>query len=240
MPDNSASTAAAALAEFEITSSLNPDNAPELIAKKKSFHWCYWRKPDGEICLAPNWPTESVQRMEEGWISLKRYGEFTLQNAGWNVTREPFRLIMANGGAHEFSPAQIVTHNWHRRPPYKGIRFPQLDLEQVADATCKFCRKKFSSYSEDGGLPEARAVVEANLAKHETIAHKENSQNAGLARALKEGLLDPKAAAGLTTEDLTALVRQMADTQASILQLLAAREAPYTPPKPTPPGAVKR
>jgi hypothetical protein len=239
MPTDTSSPAAA-LAEFDITSSVNPDDAPDLFAqaRKKSYQWCYWRKPDGEICIAPVWPTEAVQRMDEGWTNLKRYGEFLLQQYGWNVTREPYRVIMQNGGAKEFSAAQIVSHNWHRRPPYKGIRFPQLDLELVAEARCKFCRKQFSSYSEEG-LAEARSTVDANLARHEAVAHKENSQNAGLARALREGLLDPKAAAGLSTTDLTALMQQMADTQAAVLQLLAAREAPYAAPKPTPPG-VKR
>ncbi len=57
----------------------------------------------------------------------------------------------------------------------------------MAEVTCKFCRKQFSSYSEEVG--EAQAIVESNLARHEGISHKDHSQNAGLARALKEGLL---------------------------------------------------
>lgn len=232
-------TSPAALAEFDITSDLNPDAAPDLFAtsQQHSYLWGYWRKADGEIVAAPDWPTEYMQHVEMGWTSLRKYGEFTLQQVGWNVNREPFRLILQNGGAKEFSQAQIVSHNWHRRPPYKGVTFPQLDPDLVANVTCKFCRRQFSSWAETHD--EALAVAEGNLARHESVSHKENSQNAGLARALKEGLLDPKAAAGLPTADLTALVQQMADTQASILQLLAAREAPYAPPKPTPPG-VKR
>jgi hypothetical protein len=238
MPETSP---AAALAEFEITSAVTPDQAPELFGSsgaRKSYQWHYWRKPDGEICIAPGWPTEAVQRMDEGWTSLKRYGEFLLQQAGWSVDREPYRMLFANGGAKEFTAAQIVSHNWHRRPPYKGVLFPQLDRTQVGETRCRFCRKQFSSWSEDG-LTEAQTVAEANLGRHESVAHRENSQNAGLARALKEGLLDPKAAAGLTTADLTILMQQMADTQASILQLLAQREAPYAAPKPLTPG-VKR
>lgn len=244
MPDTSQATATAALAEFDITGTLNPDDAPELFAgmsnKRKQFQWGYWRKPDGEICIAPDWPTEAVQRMDEGWKSLKQYGEFLLQQAGWNVTREPYRLILMNGGAHEFSQLQIVSHNWHKRPPYKGIRFPQLDLELVAEARCSFCRKTFASWGEQPG--EAAEIAAANLARHQSVSHKDNAQNAGLARALKEGLLDPQAAAALPTTDLTALLQQMANTQDLILQLLAAREsapvaaAPYK----LPPVGAKR
>lgn len=226
------------LAEFDIRSDINPDAAPDLFAPaQQSFLWGYWRKADGEITAAPNWPTEYMQHIEMGWTSLRRYGEFVLQQAGWNVNREPYRMLFANGGAKEFGQAQIVSHNWHRRPPYKGVTFPQLDRTLIADATCKFCRKTFSSWHETPD--EAQAVVDGNLARHESVSHKDNAQNAGLARALKEGLLDPKQAAGLSTTDLTALVQQMADTQSAILKLLAQREEPYLPPKPTPPG-VKR
>lgn len=234
----------AALTEFEVVSDINPDADPELFAVRqpKSFMWGYWRKADGEICASPNWPSEYMQRVDEGWTSLRKYGEFVLQQTGWNVTREPFRLIFMNGGAKEFSPEQIVSHNWHKRPPYKGIKFPQLDMDFVADTTCKFCRKSFSSYSEESG--EARALVEANLARHESVSHKDSSQNAGLARALREGL-DPKQAATMPSGDLNAILQQLATSQDLILQLLAQRETPTrsavaAPPRPPIAPPVKR
>ncbi len=205
----------------------SPDDAPELFAaafqqqERKSYLWGYWRKPDGYITTAPNWPTEYMMQIDEGWTSLKKYGEFLLQQSGWNVNREPYRLIFQNGGAREFTPEQVVSHNWHRRPPYKGVKFPQLDRDLVAEVTCKFCRKVFASYGVD-----AMHSVDANLARHESVAHKEAAQNAGLARALKDGLLDPKAAAAMPTADLSAIIAQMAETQSLILQLLAQRETP--------------
>lgn len=246
------------LAEFEINSDYNPDATEGFAPKVRSYLWGYWRKGDGEILAAPNWPTEYMLQVDQGWKSLRQYGEFALQQAGWNVNREPYRLIFANGGAKEFGPAQIVGHNWHRRPPYKGVKFPQLDMALVGTATCKFCRKQFSSYSPEPG--EGAIMAEVNLGKHESVGHKDASQNAGLARALKEGLLDPKAAAALPSSELTALMQQMANTQDLILRLLAEREPVVEPPvviptpRPqaandstydmlratTPPGATKR
>jgi hypothetical protein len=177
---------AAALREFDV-SGISDDS---LDLGNRSFQWAYWRMPDGEIIVAPAWPTEMVSRYEMGWEMLRQYGTFHYalnsneQGGTWRPSIEPYRRIFARGGAHEFSLHEILSHGWHVKPPYAGIVFPQVrrtpdgdvireDGTVHKDHLCLLCptpmRRPF--------------LTKEDLEKHQAIGHPQVSADNRTARA---------------------------------------------------------
>ena len=164
------------LGEFNVAPAVDDDLGAELVGANalaaKRFHHAYWRKPDGYICVAPDYGDDLRLQLERGMERLSRYGSFQQVSRDWNATTEPFRLLFLKGGAHEFPLAQILEFGWHRKPPYAGVTFPQLDGIDVAaiDRLCPLCQKPF--------------LTDGHLAKHQSIAHKDTSRDQSLGRAL--------------------------------------------------------
>ena len=208
----------AGLAEF---SNVSGDLGGTL--KNKSFKYQYWRKPDGTICIGPSWAIEAERCHEDGWESLKlKYGTFGLSEVRmnedgevvdkWSASQAPWKYIIARGGAKEFTLEQIVEHNWHRKPPYPGVHFPQLEGVEVHDVACNVCRKVFSHLDKRG--------AEAMLNRHESIAHKDASANNALSRSLADALKP-----GASQDALTGALTSLAETQKAILTLLGKKGA---------------
>lgn len=198
------------LSEFEV----RPDAGGE--DTSKSYPYMYWRRADGWIVIGPAWATEFVRQSKKGMQPLTAYGEFHKQNKdGWNSVQEPWRRILQLGGAHEFPLEQVREHGWHRKPPYLGVAFPQLDDARDMgalpdDVQCPTCRKPYLS-TED-------------LQRHELIAHKEQSSNTQLARALAEAQQQ-----GLTGP-LAEVLTMLAQTQQAMLQQIATLSATQPAP----------
>ena len=193
---------AQALAEFETA------RVDEYGDDPKSYKHIYWRRPEGAIIVAPGWDSEIANFVKLGFTPLPQYGKFFLEQPGWAVLREPYREILRRGGAHEFTVAQLLELGWHRRAPYRGVEFPQLEGVEIPEHPCPTCRKVFLS--------------EADLARHESVAHTEASRNQQLARNLANAQKD---VTGPLAEVLKAMVETLArvtDTQAAILARLDA------------------
>lgn len=179
----------------------------------QSYKYCYWRKADGYITVGGYWPTARADQAEDGWEPLRQYGFFLLTNiddAGhiWRVNTEPFRQLFERGGAKEFCVEEIVEHQWHFKPPYKGVTFPQLAGVKVSDPVrCTRCagQRWFNTIDQ--------------LTKHEAIMHADEAGNKALARNLAE-------ANAPSTEALTQALNLLAEKQAKsdkILELLISR-----------------
>lgn len=239
---------------------------------RKSGRYCYWRTPthreDGEpipgggfIVIGPAWPVEVARQYEKGMRRLRRYGEFPLRDlrARWNSLQEPYRLLFARGGAHEFSIEQVIAHKWHVKPPYKGVRFPQLENalatgelapEDLQAVKCPYpgCGRTFAN--------------EEHLKKHEGVMHAERANQNQLARAIAgatsgssqalaeavktigEGLMQQQAQASGTQELIAMLMQQnqlllarmglSPDAAIALGPVLDAQTPPPAPP-PAPP-----
>jgi hypothetical protein len=149
--------------------------------------WMYWRIPErtdeqGNVSHArivgkPAWPVEFMRQVRKGMTPLPLYGEFfpermSYKGQSWQYQSNPYRLILLKGGAHEFSAGQVMELGWHRRPPLKGIEFPQLAGVDQPAHVCATCRKIYNSVED--------------LQSHESIAHATLSSHKALGRQLAE------------------------------------------------------
>lgn len=164
MPEVDAAGVSAALAEFNI-------QADDFGVDEKSYGYCYWRNKDtGYIVVAPAWGNEYKRQQKKGMEPLNEYGEFLFpydKRYTWFVNRDPYYLLFLKGGAREFSERQIREHGWDRKPPYRGVEFPQLaGVTAPEEATCPYCRKKMPRLPEAGRL----------LQNHIQVMHQESSQ----------------------------------------------------------------
>lgn len=116
---------------------------------------------DGWVVEAASFYPNRVHYEEKGFVFLDRYGQFLpgaprdaspdsyngtdANGAFWNPTTEPWRRILQLGGAREFPICQLIEFGWHRNPPYKGLRFPQLEKVKITDLDCPECRRSFAS-----------------------------------------------------------------------------------------------
>jgi hypothetical protein len=187
-----------------------------------SYRWCYWRKPDGWITVAPAWAEEFKNNILMGWWPLNQYGYFWLRNtytdgSQWNVNTEPWRQIFLLGGAKEFSIEEIGVYGWHRRAPYKGVSFPQLKDGDITDYVCAQCQRKF--------------VAQAHLVKHETIAHKEASSNNAFSRSIADAMAKAQGEFTGPFAEMFMMMQKQIENQNRMLAALTDRLSPITPPQ---------
>ena len=142
----------------------------------------YYRRPDNEWIVAlptslgndRDWQMKGLQR-------LIKYGEFfngtmggkpnTVDQNGnpWNPAEEPWRQILLRDGAREFPITQVLAFRWHLRPPYKEIKFPQLDGLSITNLDCPECDKGiFSSLNPQ----EAAMMLKQHLTSQINAQHK--------------------------------------------------------------------
>lgn len=123
----------------------------------------YWRKDNGWIITGNIGTPANRSHFElKGFTALPQYGTFKpgsgdsqaapnetdVNGAPWNPALEPWRMIFQKGGAKEFPVAQIIAFQWHIRPPYREVTFPQLAGVDVYDIPCPECTRIFSSTNE--------------------------------------------------------------------------------------------
>ena len=151
------------------TPSLFPDAVERVTPPGKGEHGYYKRRTDGWIITAGVWPSYKADMNFKGLDFLPSYGTFTYgtpwgetnkdrRGIGFNAISAPWRLILQSpGGIDEFPVAQIIAYRWHIRPPYREIRFPQLEGLEVVDLFCPECNKGiFSSVAQQEAVDMLR------------------------------------------------------------------------------------
>jgi len=233
------------MAEFNVSTELSFGGQPGGLNIKESFPFSYWVAPENHwITVMASWPTEAAYQWERGFRELKsRFGVFHKKNAEangsvWDSAAEPWRRIFAVGGQDVFPLSQILEMGWHRKPPYPGVTFPQL--EQLEPGKWRvLLGERAGEVFEDVVCACGRKFLERkHLAAHESIAHAATTQHNALGRAIAEGqatALD-KNVSGPIAEVLRVLVAQQ-EQQGAVLatllaELAAAKAAAVPPPKP--------
>lgn len=167
---------------------------------KKGGAYIYWRKSDGTIIFGPNTPSERMEYESMGFTPLDKYGTFRATAVGWSPMREPFRQLIALGGEVEFTAEQIIDNGWHRKPPYDGIVFPQLEGVETHDVQCAVCNKWLKDSQR--------------LGVHMSVIHQDRSQTDALSRNLTKAMSEVN---GPMAEVLKALAERIisGDAQAA-------------------------
>ena len=164
---------------------------------------CYWRKgPEeadpGWIIVGPGLETRQADRWRERGREPLVDLSYTNRTSPKTGAREPIEYredqldrhryywLFKNGGAREFTPAQIVAHKWHIKPPY-GMDvavFPQLEEYVLPEPLwCVMCSPTTPPYNTPG-----------QLFQHGMIGHK---LDIAACRALLEDARTPPTAGGL-------------------------------------------
>ncbi len=202
----------------------NPETGEDI---SDEYKHCYWRKmpsrlgprnaDDGWIYVGGGCPTDFKNNHKLRREPLDQYGVFHLIQPGYDLNKDPYCIILAAGGAPEFTLDQITELGWHLRPPTilladgrrATVNFPQLaDWDGEAELTtesgvvvgkheCSHCQRVFRTPMD--------------LAKHEVVMHSEASSNQALARNIAS------ANAGLTGP-MGDVLQQVAATLAQVQQ----------------------
>lgn len=143
-----------------------PSLYPEIIETStppgKGHHGYFRRLRDGWIVTHGAWPTAQSDMSFKGFVFLQQFGVFTMPGPGkgsvvtdrrgiaFNPSEEPWRLILQHpDGAEAFPIGQVIAYRWHIRPPYREIRFPQVEKVQIYDLFCPECEKGIFSAEEE-------------------------------------------------------------------------------------------
>ena len=126
---------------------LFPDRA-EVKESALNF-FMYWRKPDGWIVANPGHPMAFASRTKRGWTPLSQFGSFvpgraSIDNQGvpYDAAREGWKMgfqVDSDGFAKEFKVEQIIAYGWHITPPYREVKFPQLEGMEIPAYECPEC-----------------------------------------------------------------------------------------------------
>lgn len=158
---------------------LYPDEVQVSVQPGKGEHGYYRRGDNGWIITGPVWQSFRNDFAYKGFTYLPQYGAAPLDMPGNKTTRdvngrlfsmveEPFRLIFQKGGVHEFPVSQIIAYRWHVQPPYREVKFPQLEGVEITDLFCPECEKGiFSSTNEQ----EAVEMLRVHLTTTTNPAH---------------------------------------------------------------------
>ena len=138
----------------------------------------YTKKPKDDLAepgwvkVTPAWKSIRSDYEGRGFQYMDRYGKFHTgatnqdrRGVPWTPEEEPWRLIFQMEGAAEFPVDQVIAFHWHLAPPYREVRFPQLDGVDIYDYQCPECRKPvlFSSRNEQLALRMLRQHLTAGF-----------------------------------------------------------------------------
>ena len=160
--------------------SLYPDVVERTTPPGKGEHGYYKRRSDGWIITAGVWPTYKADMNFKGLDFLSRYGTFVYgtpwgdtnkdrRGVPFNTLAEPWRFILQSpGGAEEFPISQVIAYRWHIRPPYREVKFPQLEGVDVFDFFCPECEKGIFSSVD---MQEAVDMLRTHLTSQVNTVH---------------------------------------------------------------------
>lgn len=157
------------VANFVDAPSLYPDIIEAKTPPGRGAHGYYRRKRDGWILTGGAWPTFKNDMEFKGLEFLPQLGTFLMTGPGdpltpdhsgrmFNIVAEPWRLIFQSpGGADMFPATQVIAYRWHIRPPYREVKFAQLDGVEVFDFFCPECENGiFSATDEQTAMEQLR------------------------------------------------------------------------------------
>ena len=160
--------------------SLFPEVQEAVIPPGKGMHAYFKRQRDGWIATHGAWPSAQSDMAFKGWVHQPQFGVFPMPGPGggsaatdrrgvpFNPADEPWRLILQHpDGAAAFSVAQIIAYRWHIRPPYREVRFPQIEGIDITNYFCPECDKGiFSSPREQEAADLLRQHLTSQFDAH--------------------------------------------------------------------------
>jgi len=140
--------------------SLRPRVTGEVENEPGIGNFIYWRLPNGWISYGPAHADEWQRRTVIGHVPLPQYGQFPYARKAtdangqrWDAKAEPWRMFFQRGGVKELCLEQIIAHNWHIRPPYREVVFPQLEGVYYETYECPDCTRSVFTSLEEGYAP---------------------------------------------------------------------------------------
>ena len=123
------------------------------------YPWMYWRLPNragyatsgraGWIQYAPGGPTPKGNRdagaystyLKKGMVPITKYGYIVPPIKPQAYLDSFLTILRAPGGASEFPASQVIAHNWHNKPPIKGLKFSQYEALKgsIKNWICEAC-----------------------------------------------------------------------------------------------------
>jgi hypothetical protein len=187
----------------------------------------YWKCQNGEIKFLDSGPNGMQAYTRKRMYLLPEYGNYSLSpKRGWDPMNDPFKPLLEQGGIKEFSLAQIVELNWHRRPhpvikrqvdvlvqsgrserEALDAAMPQLKGYEWEDHTClnPTCRNRLPFNSE------------GELRQHEVL-HREDVRTREQTKAISEAISGIGSA---SAETMAPALKAIAE----VVQSLAAQQA---------------
>ena len=141
------------------------------------YPWQYYKRParpndpmSGWIIAGPGGPSPKGRdvssltlHVNKGHKPITQYGVCLVPSDTHKLgAGGQFISMLKNGGAVEFPVSQILTYKWHIKPPFPGLRFPQVDeaMEKgiVRHFACRDCEFElwFLEDDEDTALTAFR------------------------------------------------------------------------------------
>lgn len=159
--------------------SLYPDVADRALPPGRGQHGYYKRRRDGWIITGGCWPSAKADKEYKGFEFLPTFGTF-LMSFGDDISqsnqrdrsgrrffphKEPWRLMLQHpDGPAQFPVSQIIAYRWHLRPPYREVRFGQMDGVTVTDLFCPECENGiFSADNEQDAVDMLRAHLSSKI-----------------------------------------------------------------------------
>lgn len=197
----------------------------------ESISGAYYHDMDGWVKYAEGPETTQGQRLMtvKGWQLIEKTPRPSVNAEHDNRYHA---LLRVPQGPSQFSPAQIVSNNWHKKPPvvftcrqplddiehpehtqdcFAQVHFPQLRGVDIFEASCGMCRKYFAT-------TESQAFADSCIKAHMEVAHKDHLVNKELTTGLTAALaplVGGSNAGGFTAEQLSQIA-QVAATAAIV------------------------
>lgn len=197
----------------------------------------YWRKPNGYITWGQYGPN-GLPKSLRGWTPLASYGQRP-QSGGagaWKPEFDPYLMIIARGGLHEFPVEQVIELGWHRKPRHQAHASHRLVWEDIErsisagvdrddairsvltqfvgrdipeDITCEFCPDKVFSTAAD-------------VRNHEAVAHKDDVRQRELRDSITTALKTSGGGGNSGQLDaLVGLIGKLTEGNVALQQLVA-------------------
>lgn len=242
-----AATAAAALAEFNVTSQLTEqqlaDNGVSIpkLGRSRAYRLIYWRKPPvenvqtgevepGDITFGGAWDGEFTKNISVGWTPLPQYGQFDDSNPAepggpWQPSKDKYRRILRHPkGPSEFTVRQVMemcAGDLRKLP--KGVQFPCLLTPEGEAALarrmhCSFCGRWAKNEMDLQAHMRVRHTDDA------TIDQTARKQAGLLGDALKETSGQTTAVADKIADVLATLVARQDDAEKRLVQFQQSSE----------------
>ena len=147
------------------------------------YPWMYWRLPNahgyktsgraGWIQYGPGGATPKGARdtgsystyLRKGLVPVTKYGFIAPPTQPQAYLDSYLPILRALGGASEFPASQVIAYNWHKRPPIKGLKFPQYEAlkNSIKNWICEACgdqRFFMPNDSEIGGVYRTHLMID--------------------------------------------------------------------------------